>query len=63
MRRWVRKRDKMAMGIFDEENPTPVIVVGDPTSEGGTDDGCCDDGESVDCEGLASFLVVNASGW
>src|SRR5258708_990228 len=41
---------------IDEKNPPPIVVVRDPPSQGRADNGCGDDGQSVDCEGLSTFF-------
>ena len=45
-----------ANGDVDEEDPVPVVVVGDPAAEGGADGGRDDDSHAVDGEGLAAFF-------
>ena len=44
-----------ADGDVDEEDPAPVVVVGDPAAEDGADGGCGDDGDGVESEGRGSF--------
>ena len=44
-----------ADGDVDEEDPVPVVVIGDPATERGADGGGDDDGHAVECEGLAAI--------
>ena len=44
-----------ADGNVDEEDPAPVVVVGDPAAEDGADGGRGDDGDGVEGEGRGSF--------
>jgi hypothetical protein len=42
-------------GHVDEEDPAPVVVVGDPAAEGGADGGREHDRHAIDGEGLAAL--------
>ncbi len=42
-------------GDVDEEDPAPVVVVGDPATERGADGGRGDEGEAVERNGLAAL--------
>ncbi len=46
---------EQADGDVDEEDPAPVVVVGDPAAEDGADGGCGDDGDGVESEGRGAF--------
>ena len=46
---------EQADGDVDEEDPAPVVVVGDPAAEDGADGGRGDDGDGVEREGRGSF--------
>jgi hypothetical protein len=43
-------------GKVDEEDPVPVVIVGNPAAEGGTDGGGHDYGHAVESEGLAALF-------
>ena len=42
---------EQADGDVDEEDPAPVVVVGDPSAEDGADGGSGDDSDGVESEG------------
>ncbi len=46
---------EQADGDVDEEDPAPVVVVGDPAAEHGADGGRGDDGDGVEGEGGGAF--------
>ena len=47
---------EQADGDVDEENPAPVVIVGDPAAESGADGRGDDDRHAEDGEGLAALL-------
>ena len=50
------KERQQAERKVDEEDPVPVVVVGDPAAERGADGRSDDDGHAVEREGLAAFF-------
>src|SRR5260370_29145587 len=49
-----QKKRQDGDGNVDEKDPAPIVVVRDPSSQGWADDGCGDDGQPVDGEGLSA---------
>ncbi len=49
------EQGEKADGDVDEEDPAPVVVVGDPAAEDRTDGGRGDDGDGVEGEGRGAF--------